>query len=66
MFNAAQALEFRRPKKSSKFIEDFISEYRKIVDFIEDDKIMYTEIEKGIKFLQEIEINIPDVLRDDV
>jgi len=66
LFNAAQALEFRRPKKSSKFIEDFISEYRKIVDFIEDDKIMYTEIEKGIKFLQEIEINIPDVLRDDV
>ena len=66
LFNAAQALEFRRPKKSSKFIEDFIFEYRKIVDFIENDKIMYTEIEKGIKFLQEIEINIPDVLRDDV
>lgn len=66
LFNAAQALEFRRPKKSSQFIENFISEYRKHVDFIENDKIMNTEIEKSIKFLGDVEINIPPALRDDV
>ena len=66
LFNAAQALEFRRPKKSSAFIKNFFNEYRKYVKFIENDKIMHTEISKSIEFLRNIELNIPDALRDDV
>jgi histidine ammonia-lyase len=66
LFNAAQALEFRRPKKSSPFIENFIKEYRKLVSFIENDQIMNLAINDSIKFLQTVPINIPDVLRDDV
>ncbi len=66
LFNAAQALEFRRPKKSSPFIEDFIKEYRKLVSFIENDQIMNVAINESIKFLQTVPINIPDVLREDV
>lgn len=62
LFNAAQALDFRRPAKSSPFIEDFVQAYRKKVDFIEEDKLMYPEIEKSVQFLREVPLNIPDAL----
>ena len=53
LFNAAQALEFRRPLKSSPFIENFVSEYRKVVNFVSDDEIMYTHIHNSVKFIQD-------------
>ena len=58
LFNAAQALDFRRPLKSSEAIEAFVAEYRKHVEFVKTDKVMYTEIAKSVKFLQEYEVNI--------
>ncbi|PLX07128.1 MAG: histidine ammonia-lyase [Marinilabiliales bacterium] len=62
LFNAAQALDFRRPAKSSTFVEDFISKYRDKVAFIENDKIMHDEIEKTIKFLSEVDYELTDAL----
>ena len=62
LFNAAQALEFRRPKKSSVFIEDFVSRYREKVAFIEEDKVMHYEIELSVEFLRAVQINLPDAL----
>ncbi len=62
LFNAAQALEFRRPMKSSDYIEEFVASYRKRVAFISEDKLMYPEIEKSVTFLQEVPISIPDAL----
>ena len=58
LFNAAQALDFRRPLKSSEAIEAFVAEYRKHVEFVKTDKVMYTEIAKSVNFLQEYEVNI--------
>ncbi len=52
LFNATQALNFRRPIKTSPYLEKFIEKYRKDVSFIENDKIMYKEIETSVKFLQ--------------
>jgi histidine ammonia-lyase len=52
--NAAQALEFRRPLKSSPQIEKTVSEYRKKVAFIANDKIMYAEINKTLSFIQNL------------
>ncbi len=52
LFTAAQALEFRRPLQSSPVIEKFITAYRKHVGFIREDKVMYPEIQKTIRFLQ--------------
>lgn len=52
LMNAAQALEFRRPLKSSKIIEDFVADYRKVVPFIEEDQVMYTHIQNSIEFLK--------------
>lgn len=60
LFNAAQALEFQRPAKSSPFIEKFIEGYRKKVKFIDEDKTMYDDIAKSVKYLQEVELNLQD------
>ena len=52
LFTSIQALEFRRPLRSSILLEEVVKSFRKTVTFIEDDKIMYPEIEKSIHFLQ--------------
>ena len=58
LFTAVQALEFRRPLKSSEFIEDVVKSFREIVPFIKDDKVMYSEIAKSINFIRNFEINL--------
>ena len=52
LFNAAQALEFRRPLKSSPAIEHVFEAYRRVVPFIVNDEIMFPHIEDSIKFLR--------------
>lgn len=52
LFNAAQALEFRRPLKSSPVIEQMHADFRKVVPFISDDDVMYPHIEAAIQFLR--------------
>lgn len=52
LFTGIQALEFRKPLRSSAAIEDLVKSFRETVPFINDDKVMYTEIEKSIKFLR--------------
>lgn len=54
LFNAAQALEFRRPLKSSPTIEELVRKYREIVNFIELDEVMYTHMNNTVKFLQSL------------
>ncbi|CDN30915.1 Histidine ammonia-lyase [Mucinivorans hirudinis] len=53
MFNAAQALEFRRPKQSSPRIESIVAKYRNVVPFVEQDEVMYPLIERSIRFIRE-------------
>jgi histidine ammonia-lyase len=52
LFTAIQALEFRRPLKSSELLETVVKSFREMVPFINDDKVMYPEIEKAISFLR--------------
>lgn len=51
LFNAAQALDFRRPERSSEPIEAIHAAYRRKVPFIDNDTVMYPYIEKSIQFL---------------
>ena len=53
LFNAAQALDFRRPLRSSEIIETIHDNYRKVVPFIVDDEVMYPHIAHSIDFLRE-------------
>lgn len=52
LFNAAQALEFRRPLKSSPAVEKIFDEYRKVVPFIVNDEVMYPHIAHSVDFLR--------------
>jgi len=60
LFNAAQALEFQRPAKSSPFLEKFVSDYRKKVKFIDQDKTMYDDIARSVDFLQEVDLKLAE------
>ena len=55
LFNAAQALDFRRMEaggKSSPAIEKIYSDYRKVVPFIDNDVYMHPLINKSIEFIR--------------
>jgi histidine ammonia-lyase len=52
LFTAIQALEFRRPLRSSEMLEDLVKSFRESVSFINNDKVMYSEIEKSVDFLK--------------
>ena len=58
LFNAAQALDFRHRDglKSSPKIEKMVADYRKMVNFVDIDEIMYRHIHSSVRFLQEMSI----------
>jgi histidine ammonia-lyase len=56
LMNASQAIEYRRPLKSSEFIEMFLSSYRKEVSFVKEDRILHYDIEKTVSFLNSFQI----------
>ncbi len=58
LMNATQALEFRRPAKSSDFIESFVKIYREEVPFVDVDRILHYDIEKSIAFLNSFQIDL--------
>lgn len=53
LFNAAQALEFRRPAHTSPALENLVADYRRRVPFIDNDSVMYPYIEASVQFLRE-------------
>jgi histidine ammonia-lyase len=57
LMNAAQALEFRRPLKSSPIIEKVLKGYRKEVPFIDEDIVMYKEIRKTSSYLNRLQVS---------
>ncbi len=67
LYNAAQALDFRRPARTSPFLEEFVRAYRERVPFVKDDKVMYRDMEESVRFIQEVSLDLPDdllVIRD--
>ena len=59
LMNAAQGIEFRRPLKSSPYIESVLKAYREVVPFVEDDVVMADYIADTMKFLENFEVKIP-------
>ncbi len=57
LMNAAQGIDFRRPLRSSPYIEKFLSVYRKEVPFIREDIVMYKEIHKTVAFLKRHQVD---------
>jgi histidine ammonia-lyase len=60
LFNAAQALDFRRPASTSPYLEKFYAQYRERVRFVEDDRILYPDMEESVEFLRDVELDLPE------
>jgi histidine ammonia-lyase len=52
LLTAAQALDLRRPLKSSEAIEGIISAYRKVITFNDADRILAEDIRQTVSFMQ--------------
>jgi histidine ammonia-lyase len=52
LLTAAQAITFRRPLKTSPYLEGFMDTFRAVVPFIEDDRMVYQDIHKAEQFLK--------------
>ncbi len=52
LLNAAQALDFRKPLKSSPFLESFVNSYREVVPFAKEDRVFSKDIALGKVFLR--------------
>jgi histidine ammonia-lyase len=53
LLTAAQALDFRRPLRSSPIIENFVDEFRSKVSFNEKDRILHDDLVKAIEFTRQ-------------
>lgn len=56
LMNASQAIEFRRPKKTSEFMESFLKSFRKTVPFVKEDRLLADDIHASIAFVQSFSI----------
>ena len=52
LFNAAQALDLRRPMKTSPELEKWHEAYRRLIPFIDNDTVMSPYIAASVDFLR--------------
>lgn len=52
LMNAAQAMEFRRPAKTSKLLEALLTDYRKEVPFVDNDTYLSPLIHRSVQFIK--------------
>lgn len=57
LLTACQAIEFRRPLKSSNRVEKIVDAFRKEVAFNEEDKVLHDDMMKALKFVQEYDVS---------
>lgn len=56
LLTAAQALHFRKPSKTSPILEEFLSNFRAVVSFVEVDRVLHHDIAKARDFLKKVTI----------
>ncbi|MBW6497450.1 MAG: histidine ammonia-lyase [Bacteroidales bacterium] len=52
LLNASQAMAFRESDKTSPALKRLLDDFRKEVPFVEDDKVMYVEMDKALQFIR--------------
>ena len=53
LLTAAQAINFRKPLKTSPYLESMVNTFRQTVPFVEEDRILHNDMQKAEKFLRE-------------
>ena len=61
LMNASQALEFRRPLKTSDFLESLLAVYREEVPFVSEDRVLSNDIQNSISFIRELQIDAAEL-----
>ncbi|WP_047547634.1 histidine ammonia-lyase [Psychroserpens sp. Hel_I_66] len=56
LFNASQAMFFRKPLISSRLIISFLESYNKDVHFVKEDEVFYSLIKKSVHFIDDFSI----------
>ena len=56
LLTAAQALVFRRPLHTSRYLEDLVDTFRRSVPFIEDDRVLHEDIRLAENFVKALPI----------
>jgi histidine ammonia-lyase len=51
-FAASQALFLREPLKTSSVLQEFLNNFRKTVEFVEDDIIMYQRMDNALNVIK--------------
>ncbi|MDR0668072.1 MAG: histidine ammonia-lyase [Prevotellaceae bacterium] len=57
LMNAAQAIDFRRPAKTSPKLEKMRYEFRKEVPFLSEDRAMYLDMQQAVDFIRRVELD---------
>ena len=57
LMNASQAIQFRKPLKTSLFLSMFLKTYQEVVPFIKEDKFLHEDIISSISFLKCVNID---------
>ena len=58
LLTAAQALEFRRPLKTSPVLENILTAFRKDVSFNQADRIMHDDLMKAVNFIKTFNLEL--------
>jgi len=62
LMNASQAIQFRKPLKTSVFLGMFLKAYQEEVPFIKEDKFLHEDIISSIYFLKSVYIDNEELL----
>jgi histidine ammonia-lyase len=56
LLSAAQALDFRRPQKSGKAVDKIVQEFRALVSFNEQDRVLHDDMKTAIDFVNRYQL----------
>jgi histidine ammonia-lyase len=57
LLSASQALIFRKPLKTSPYLEEVLHTFRQVVPFVEEDRVLHDDIQNGEKFIRELKLH---------
>jgi histidine ammonia-lyase len=57
LLSATQALEFRRPLRTSPYLEEIRNTFRSIIPFVEEDRVLHDDIQKAEQFIREMNLH---------
>lgn len=53
LLTAAQAIEFRRPQRTSPILEEVLAAFRQVVPFNDKDRVLHYDMQKAVQFVQQ-------------